>query len=234
MLKLISMRNRWLSLILLVLSGCRGQNQSLLDDLSALKKEFIAEVLQGSVEECPFDLSYHFRTVFYSKQLVSLFGEFHSYTHLPHGWTKYEGRTFYKNNGKFVPLLLSHLISTKESWEFIRKYCETLLKSDPCTYFSGQEPLRTTLALEDLNTFTLDDQALILVFQPYTVAGGTDGPPIVRIPWEELRGVISPSHPLCVILNETIHSKCFIASWDENSLERSLKEYDRSQEHLKN
>lgn len=59
----------------------------------------------------------------------------------------------------------------------------------------------------------------------------TDGPPIVRIPWEELRGVISPSHPLCAILNETIHSQCFIASWDENSLERSLKEYDRSQVH---
>ncbi len=147
--RLVTLTSRWLSLILLVLSGCRGQNQGLLDDLSALKKEFIAEVLQGSIEECPFDLSYHFRTVFYSKQLVSLFGEFHSYTHLPHGWTKYEGRTFYKNNGRFVPLLLSHLISTKENWEFIRKYCETLL-------------------------------------------------------------------------SETIHSKCFIASWDENSLERSL------------
>ena len=225
------MKNTWLLLILLVLSGCRGQNQSLLDDLSVLKKEFIAEVLQGSIEECPFDLSYHFRTVFYSKQLISLFGEFHSYTHLPHGWTKYEGRTFYKKNGRFVPLLLSHLISTKESWEFVRKYCETLLRSNPCTYFSGREPLRTVLALEDLNTFTLDDQALIFVFQPYTVAGGMEGPSIVRISWEELRGVISPSHPLCAILNETIHSKCFIASWDEDSLERSFKECDRSQIH---
>ena len=209
----------------LFLSGCQNQNTVFFDDLSALKKEFIAEVLQGSVEECPFSLSYHLRTVFYSKQVVSLFGEVHEYTHLPHGWTKYEGRTYYKKNGKFSPLVLNDLISTKEGWEFIRKYCENILKNDSCTYFSGETPLRTALEVKDLNTFILDDQALIFVFQPYTVAGGMDGPPIVRISWDELRKFVKPSHPLCLILNETIRSKDFISSWDESSLERSSKEY---------
>lgn len=222
---MISLKNKCLLMAVLLLSGCLDQNTAILDDLSVLKKEFIAEVLQGSVEECPFSLSYHLRTVFYSKQVVSLFGEFHEYTHLPHGWTKYEGRTFYKINGQFSQLVLNDLISTKEGWECIRNYCERALKNDPCTYFSGKEPLRTALELEDFNTFTLDDQALILVFQPYTVAGGTDGPPFVRISWDEFREIITPSHPMHLILNETIRSKEFISSWDENSFERSLKEY---------
>ena len=88
---MISLKNRCCLIAFLLLSGCQNQNTALFDDLSALKKEFIAEVLQGSIEECPFSLSYHLRTVFYSKQVVSLFGEVHEYTHLPHGWTKYEG-----------------------------------------------------------------------------------------------------------------------------------------------
>ncbi len=208
-----------------LLSGCGDRNALFLDDLSALKKQFIAEVLEGAVDECPFNLSYDLRTVFYSKELISLFGEFHQYTRLPHGWAKYEGRTFYKKNGKFIPLVLNDFISNKDGWEFIRNYCENILKNDPCTYFSGEQPLRTALELKDLNTFTLDDQGLILVFQPYTVAGGTDGPPVVRISWNDIQKVIAPSHPLCAILNEVINSRCFISSWDESSWERSLKEY---------
>jgi hypothetical protein len=63
----------------------------------------------------------------------------------------------------------------------------------------------------------LDEQGLILVFQPYTVAGGMDGPPIVRISWNDLRGIIEPTHPLGAILSETISSKCFVSSWDKDS-----------------
>lgn len=225
---MISLKNRCLFMAVLFLSACRDQSTVFLDDLSTLKKDFMAEVLQGSVDECPFNLSYDLRTIFYSKELISLFGEFHQYTHLPHGWAKYEGRTFYKKNGKFIPLFLNDLISDKKGWEFIRNYCENVLKNDPCSYFSGEEPLRTVLELKDLNTFILDDQALIFVFQPYTVAGGTDGPPVVKIRWDELLGVIKPSHLLSAVLNEAISSKCFISSWDESSFERSSREFSAS------
>jgi hypothetical protein len=210
-------RNGWLFMAILTLCGCGEQNIALLDDPSRLKKQFIAEVLEGAIDECPFNLSYNLRTVFYSKELISLFGELHQYTHLPHGWKKYEGLTFYKKNEKFIPLILSDLITDKNGLEFIRNYCENVLKNDPYTYFSGEKPLRTVLALRDLNTFTLDDQGLILVFQPYTVAGGTDSPPIVRIPWHDLWGITTPSHPLRAILSKTVSSKCFISSWDEKS-----------------
>lgn len=223
---MILTRNGWLFMAILTLSGCGDRNITLLDDLSGLKKQFIAEVLEGAIDECPFNLSYNFRTVFYSKELISLFGEFHQYTHLPHGWTKYEGRTFYKKKGTFIPLILSDLITDKNGLEFIRNYCENVLKKDPCTYFSGEKPLRTVLALQDLNTFTLDDQGLILVFQPYTVAGGMDSPPIVRIPWHDLWGITTPSHPLRAILSKAVNSKCFISSWDEKSWENSLNEYN--------
>ncbi len=219
---MLSLKNKCLFIAILFLVACREQSTVLMDDLSALKNEFMAKVLQGSIEECPFSLSYKLRTIFYSRELISLFGEFHQYTHLPHGWTKYEGRTFYKKNGKFLPLFLDDLLSGKEGWEFVRAYCENVLKNDPCSYFSGEQPLRTVLELKDLNTFILDDQALIFVFQPYTVAGGTDGPPIVKIRWDELERIIKPSHFLSVVLNKAITSKCFISSWDENSLEQSL------------
>ena len=208
--------NKWLLSILLLLFSCQDQNAHLLDHLSSLKKEFLAEVLEGSIDECPFHLSYDLRTIFYSKQLISLFGEWHQYTHLPHGWTRYEGRTFYKQGGKFTPLTLHHLFPTIEKMEFIRKYCENILKTDPCSYFSGADPLRTTLAFEDLHTFALDHQSLILVFQPYTVAGATDGPPIVRILWTELQGIVNSSHPCYAILTEVLDSKSFISSWNRD------------------
>ena len=88
------MKNRWLFAMLLFFSGCSDQDASFLDNLSALKREFIDEVLEGSMDECPFHLDYKLRTVFYSEQVVSLFGELHHYTHLPHGWTKYGGAHF--------------------------------------------------------------------------------------------------------------------------------------------
>ncbi|HEY2810564.1 MAG TPA: RsiV family protein [Rhabdochlamydiaceae bacterium] len=225
---MILIRIGWLIAIVLMFSGCRDQSVVLLDDLSLLKKQFIAEVLEGAVDECPFNLSYDLRTIFYSKELVSLFGEFHQYTHLPHGWAKYEGRTFYKKNGKFTPLVLNDLICGDDGWKFIREYCENALRADPCSYFSGEQPLRTVLEREDLSTFILDDQSLILVFQPYTVAEGVDGPPIVRVRWEDLQKAIVSSHPVNAILNDAISSKCFVSSWDENSRERSFSEYDAS------
>src|SRR5579863_5806557 len=113
---MILTKNCWLSLAILTLSGCNDQGAVHLDDLSGLKKRFIAEVLEGAVDECPFDLSYNLRTVFHSKELISLFGEFQQYTHLPHSWARYEGRTFYKKNGKFIQLVLKDLITDKQGW----------------------------------------------------------------------------------------------------------------------
>ena len=209
------MKNKLYIALFLLLTACQNKNPDLLEDLTELKKESLAEVLEGSVDECPFDLSYHLRTVFYSNQIISIFGEFYQYTHLPHGWSRYEGRTFYKRNGNFKLLSLNDLFYTTESQELVRKYCESVLKNDPCSYFSGQDVLRTTLAFKDISTFVLDDQALIIVFQPYTIAGLTDGPPIVRIPWADLRDILESSHSLWSVLNETLSSKQFISSWEK-------------------
>ena len=125
------------------------------------------------------------------------------------------GRTFYKKAGNFVPLVLQDLVRTKKDREFIRRYCENTLKSDPYSYFSGSDPLRATLEYEDINTFALDNGALIIVFQPYTVAGCTDGPPIVRIPWSDLKSAIDTAHTFYAILDQTLSSRNFIASWNE-------------------
>jgi len=78
-------RNGWLFMTILTFCSCGDQNIVLLDDLFSLKKQFIAEVLEGAIDECPFTLPYNLRTVFYSEYLISLFGELHQHTHTKRG-----------------------------------------------------------------------------------------------------------------------------------------------------
>lgn len=90
--------------------------------------------------------------------------------------------------------------------------------------FSGCRD-QSVVLLDDLSL--LKKQFIAEVLEG-AVAGGVDGPSIVRICWEDLQKAILPSHPLNAILNDVIRSKCFVSSWDESSRERSFSEYDAS------
>lgn len=204
-------------IILLLLTACQSGPAPSLDHLTRLKSEFLSEVLQGSQEEAPFHFSYSMRTVFYSEQLISLFGELQQYTHLPHGWARYEGRTFLKEHGTFRSLQLHDLLSTDEVQEYVRAYCEWSLKTNPISYFSGQNILRTTLDLGDLSTFAIDDQSLIIIFQPYVVGGFADGPFIVKIPWTYLQEKFGNTHSFYLVLHQILASGNFISSWDKET-----------------
>ena len=88
------------------------------------------------------------------------------------------------------------------------------LKKDPTTYFAGNEPLRTTLSQDDIRTFVMDEQYLIVIFQPYSVGGCGDGPFLVKFPFSDLQGHWNNLHPIHSLLKQTINSCAFTSSWD--------------------
>ncbi len=204
-----------LLLNILLLMGCQRQEKGAnIDDLNSIKKNFLLSILESGIEESPFQMSYTLKTVFFSPEILSLFGEVHVYAHLPHGWWRYEGKTLCKIQGKLKEIKLWDLFSTTSQREFLRKYCEDDLKTNSISYFSGKEPLRTRLEFEDMRTFVIDDKFLIILFQPYTVGGLVDGPWHVKIPYEHLRDHWNKAHPLPKLLHKTLSSKSYTASWD--------------------
>lgn len=133
-----------------------------------------------------------------SDNVISLFGQISIYEQLPHERKRYEGLTFYKDQGKFVSISLQELFSTSIEKEWLRNYCEQFLKTDAIvsSYFSSKRPLLTSLDSHLIHTFVLEPEALCIVFQPYTVAGMTDSPPIIKIPYEKLKVHWNPANSL--------------------------------------
>ena len=121
-----------------------------------------------------------------------------TYDQLPHERKRYEGLTFYKTQGKFISISLQELFSTFTEKEWLRNYCEEFLKTDAIasSYFSGETPLLTSLDYNLIHNFILEPEALCIIFQPYTVAGMTDSPPTIKIPYDKLKAHWNPSNPL--------------------------------------
>ena len=200
---------------LLLSVGCQRQEKdATIDDLNSIKKDFLLSIVQEDVEESPFHVNYSLRTVFFSKDVVSLFGEVHVYEHLPHPWTRYEGKTLFKIHGKFQEVKFGNLFPTPRQKEFLRKYCEDDLKTQSVSYFSGINPLHTTLKQEDICLFVLDDKFLIILFQSYTVGGLSDGPLHVKVPYETLKKECVSSYLLQSLISKISSSTDYTSSWD--------------------
>jgi hypothetical protein len=175
--------------ISLLLISCENRkNEVEGDDLNAVKKEFLKQIFLAEVEEGPFNMHYHLKTIFFSKDIISLFGEINVYDCMPHGWKQYEGKTYVRIGGEFKELWLSDLFPSKSQQEFLRTYCEDVLKSRSTTYFGGENPLKSRLDLKDCQTFVIDDQFLTIIFQPYVVVSSADGPFIIKIPFDNIQG----------------------------------------------
>jgi len=199
-----------------LLLGCQKQESKpvSMDDLNSLKKEFIEQIHTCCIDEGPFNFNYTFRTVLFSKQLISLFGELNVHDRLPHGWKYYEGKTFYTLNNQRKEITLKDLFKTVPQKEYLRKVCEDALKKEGISYFVGEKPLRTTLDLEDIQTFVINDKNLFIIFQPYIVGSGADGPFIVKIPFTELIGKWQARNPL---EKQLPINKNFISSWEKDN-----------------
>lgn len=209
------MKFLYIFILLFFCTSCK--NKKSFDDLTFLKKDFIDSIIKENVDESPFFMDYHLKTVFFSKELISLFGELTVYDHLPHGWHRYEGKTYIKIAGKFYEILLNDLFTTPKQKESLRSYCEKNLKikTDKITYFSDEEPLLTKLDFDLINTFVIDEHFLIIIFQRYSVGGLYDTPFVVKIPYEDLKNMWNPNNSLVKIWPKIIHEKEFTSSFDE-------------------
>jgi hypothetical protein len=204
------------SILLLVLVGCQKEDRTNHSaDLNSIKTEFIDEIQQEDVIESPFHLHYTFKTVFFSKEIISLFGELNVYNHLPHGWSRYEGKTLCKINNQFREVALDDLFSTEAQKEFLRSYCEHNLKNEneQFNYFSEGDPISSHLDIKSIHTFILDHRFLIIIFQPYCVGGCGDGPFTVKIPYEHLIDHWNMAHPMVSILTRVINQESYSSSW---------------------
>jgi len=208
-------------------SSCEQQETKSItnEDLTSLKNQFISTLSAAEVDEGPFHFNYEYRTVFFSKEIISLVGELSVHDRLPHGWSKYETKTLYKMNGEFIEVELDDLFRTVKQKEFLRKTCEERLKSNPVTYFSGSDSSRCKLKQEDIHDFVFDDQGLIILFQPYSVGEGSDGPITVRIAFNELQGKCETSSPIYSLLDKALESQDFISSWDKERFSHNLGYY---------
>ena len=208
----------------LTFCGCKSPAaDKICDDLNNVKDEFLTSIFEENEDESPFHLHYSFRTVLFSKKVMSLFGELFVYDHLPHGWTQYESKTLCRINGALKEITFDDVFDTPARKEFIRSYCEEMLKIDPSSYFFGEDHLRTSLDLNDIHTFVVDDKFLRIIFQPYSVQGCYDGPFVISIPYDMLKDHWNPSNPLANLLPEVISSKSYTSSWDEKKFFESLE-----------
>jgi hypothetical protein len=201
---------------LLIFTACSSDSNKGLDNIEKIKKDFIATILTESVlDEGPFQMNYHLRAILFSDNVVSLMGDVFVYDHLPHGWIRYEGKTYIKTNGSFKEIKLDDLFPQTSQKEFLRSYCENFLKRDNnCNYFQGIDPLRDHLDQELIKVFVVDHESLILIFQPYAVGGFADGPFTVKIPFTELIGKWQEGNLLEKQLPIT---KNFVSSWDKDN-----------------
>lgn len=213
-------------LFLFFLTSCKsGTNASnCLDDLNAIKEGFFRSILQENVDESPFHIQYSLKTVLFSQDLVSLFGEIAVYDHLPHGWGRYEGKTFCKINGQFHEITLDELFPSSEQKEFLRTYCENDLKKTygELTYLVGMKEICPMLPLQDIRTFVVDEQFLIIIFQPYSVGGCGDGPFVVKIPYQSLEGHWNPGNPLKNCLSRVMFSQSYTSCWEEENFHEEI------------
>lgn len=188
-------------LLLISFTACSSDSGKGFDSLEEIKKDFITSILAESwLDEGPFQMNYQLRTILFSDNIVSLMGEVFVFAHLPHGWIRYEGKTYVKVNRSFKEITLNDLFPLASQKEFLRHYCENFLKMDH-------------LDQELINLFVVDHEALIIIFQPYTVGGFADGPFTVKIPFTELTGKWQ-GHPLEKHLPI---NKNFISSWDNDN-----------------
>ncbi len=197
------------------LCGCQSKDDQT-KSLDELKRGFFTRIFEADVEDAPFNFTYEFRTVFFSKDILSLFGIFDAYTNFPHGSAQYEGKTFCKINGRFEEIALAELFITADQKEFLRSYCEQQLKTEGASYFSHKDHWKKSLELEDIRTYVIDRHHLIIIFQPYVVGGYADGPFVVKIPFDHLNTHWNATNRLSSMLNKVIVSKAFVSSWDKD------------------
>lgn len=203
-----------LCLSLLTFPGCATNENPKTDiskkmnDLNTIKQDFIASILQGEVNDSPFDMSYSLRTVFFSQDIISIFGEIDVYDHLAQSKESYEGKTYCKINDKFTPVSIGDIFSTPAQKEFFNQYCAKVIAD-------GGQTLCGTLENDYLKSFVINESALIVILQP-ALEKCEEKTMLVSIPFDQIKEKWNPSSSLARLLPQVLKSKAYTNSWDDD------------------
>lgn len=115
-------------LLLLIFTACSSDSNKKFDNIEEIKKDFITTILtESALDEGPFQMNYQLKTILFSDNVVSLMGEIFVFAHLPHGWKRYEGKTYVKRDGTFKEIKLDDLFpqtSQKDLKKLLRKFSQ--------------------------------------------------------------------------------------------------------------
>src|ERR1700733_9031477 len=93
-----------------ILTACSSESNKGFDNIEEIKKDFIANILtESTLDEGPFQMNYHLRAILFADNVVSLMGDVFVCAYLPHGWIRYEGKTYVKTNDSFKEITLNDL-----------------------------------------------------------------------------------------------------------------------------
>lgn len=164
--------------------------------LCKFMQEFSEEELETDLDDEAIHLDFdkrefdYFLTPTYaSPNLISVFGELHTYAGMPHGSSRYYSFNFWYDGQQTVVLTLEDLFLPEQDFaNFLTEYCLNTLKTEQVGYSypdpSGNIPIE--IGLKDLNIFILSKNGLTITFQPYHVGGWADGPYSITIPFHHL------------------------------------------------
>lgn len=144
-------------------------------------------------------ISYSLTPTYASSSLVSVFGELHWYTGMPHGCCRYSSYNYWFDGKEMQEISLGSLfLSDKNFADFLTHFCLTTLKNERVGYCSldPEDQIPIEITLEDVQVFTLSKSGLTITFRPYHVGGWADGPYSLTIPFEILTPFINPQGPL--------------------------------------
>jgi hypothetical protein len=140
----------------------------------------------------PFEQLLNFCVMYYSEDLVSVFGTGYEYTHGAHGNYTHYAENFWIVNGEITLVRLSDLFMDGSNWQ------ELLCHHASADLQRQKEPdfIPCSLTIEELDVFWLAEEGITFVFAPYEVGCFAEGSYAVHVPWSVLQPVIRGDGPV--------------------------------------
>jgi hypothetical protein len=147
-----------------------------------------------------YTLNYELFPIYQTTDLISIYG-YDFQGRGDHACTYYEGKTFWQIGNTVIKLDLDDLFVEGSGYrEFLLQYCENNFKAAGYGYYAAENEFVPELGPDDLNTFVLTPQGLLIIFRAYTVRAWADASDTVLIPYTSLKEYIDPSGPLRTLL----------------------------------
>lgn len=165
-------------------------------------EEITSEEFDQEAIDIAFDvreMCYQLTPVYFSPNFISLSGEIHSFSGLPHGGSKYLGFNYFWDGKRASVVKLDQTFDCTEEFErFLSRYSTQFFRENRMGYYCVDDEYSSAIdiRLEDCRVATLSEEGLVITFQPYKVGSWADGPFSVTVPFKDLAPFTRSDGPL--------------------------------------